>query len=137
MDGAVTSTGSTEGGYVSLPQLVRKYEFVLDIEGIGYSGRLKYLLFSNRCLFYVERTWVEFFNYQLIAYVHYIPVKTDLSNLKSQFEWAMANPKITKQIALNALTFAKKHLQRDAILKRVADTVMYIQSQPGYHDNND
>jgi hypothetical protein len=34
--------------YLSLPELVEKYAVLIDIQGAGYSGRLKYLLWSTR-----------------------------------------------------------------------------------------
>lgn len=34
--------------YISMPDLVRKYSILIDIEDSGYSGRLKYLLLSHR-----------------------------------------------------------------------------------------
>jgi hypothetical protein len=34
--------------YISTDQLVSKYSILIDIEGTGYSGRLKHLLWSHR-----------------------------------------------------------------------------------------
>ena len=36
--------------YISTPELVEKYSILIDIEGNGYSGRLKHLLWSHRPL---------------------------------------------------------------------------------------
>ena len=48
---------------------------LLDIEGVGYSARLKFLLHMNRTLFIQEGrpfwTWAE---RGLIPWIHYIPV---------------------------------------------------------------
>ena len=69
--------------YISLPQLT-KYKYLIDIGGNGYSGRLKYLLYSNRPLLIVDRDSIEYFYNDLIPYIHYIPIKIDLSDLLEQ-----------------------------------------------------
>ncbi|GAX84501.1 hypothetical protein CEUSTIGMA_g11921.t1 [Chlamydomonas eustigma] len=49
------ATGGKGGGYVSMPTLVSRYGILIDLGGYGYSGRLKYLLFSRRPLLIVDR----------------------------------------------------------------------------------
>ncbi|RYF00276.1 MAG: hypothetical protein EOO77_34290 [Oxalobacteraceae bacterium] len=34
--------------YLTMPDLVKTYAYLIDVEGQGYSGRLKMLLHSNR-----------------------------------------------------------------------------------------
>lgn len=111
---------------VSMASLVEDYAVLLDIGGNGYSGRLKYLLYSNRPLLYVERDFVEYFSPQLKAYVHYIPVKMDLSDLVIQFQWIMNNPDKAAEIAQNAVDFAIEHLTHDAFIERVGEVVNYL-----------
>lgn len=99
--------------YVSLPDHTQ-YKYLLDITGRGYSARLKLLLFSNRPLFYVERADEEYYMRDLKPFEHYIPVKADLSDLEEKFAWAESHPEETRQIARNALEYAKKNLTRKA-----------------------
>ncbi len=106
--------------------LVERYAFLLDVGGNGYSGRLKYLLYSNRPLFYVERIQVEYFNHLLQPNVHYIPVKEDLSDLVSQMEWALKNPEDAQKIAENALDFAMEHLHHDAFIDRMGEAIQFV-----------
>ena len=42
--------------YISTPELVRRYSILIDIEGAGYSGRVKHLLWSHRPLIIVDRS---------------------------------------------------------------------------------
>ena len=112
--------------YVSIPQLVVNNTFLLDIQGQGYSGRLKYLLYSNRPLFYVERDFVEYFNDELRPMVHYIPIKNDLSNLLQQYKWASENPDKAKEIASNALSYAQENLVHDKFVDRLAKTFQIL-----------
>lgn len=104
--------------YLSLPELT-KYEYLIDIGGNGYSGRLKFLLFSNRPLFIVDRCYIEYFYDDLIPYKHYIPVKMDLSDLLEQIKWVQENPQKSLEIANNAFQFAINNFTDDKISERI------------------
>ena len=104
--------GSTR--YISTPDLVKKYSILIDIEGNGYSGRLKHLLWSHRPLLLVDRPHKEFFFEFLIAWEHYIPVKRDLTDLIEKTKWCLNNYDKALIIAENAFQFSKLYLTRDA-----------------------
>lgn len=93
-----------------------KNKYLLDIEGHGYSGRLKYLLHSRRPVFVVERPWMEYWHYDLKPWVHFIPVKRNLSDLKKNWEKVEASPDLYQHIAENAFAFASAHLTYPAVL---------------------
>jgi len=88
--------------------------FLIDIEGNGYSGRLKYLLWSHRPLLIVERNQHEYFFDYLEQWVHYIPVNNDLSDLITKINWCFQNYEKALIIAENAYNFSKKYLTREA-----------------------
>ena len=100
--------------YISTPELVQKYSVLIDIEGHGYSGRLKYLLWSHRPLLLVDRPHKEFFFEFLKEWEHYIPVKRDLSDLVEKTKWCLNNYDNALQIAENAYNFSKLHLTRES-----------------------
>jgi len=100
--------------YISTPDLVKKYSILIDIEGNGYSGRLKHLLWSHRPVLIVDRPHKEYFFEFLQEWTHYIPVKRDLSDLVEKAKWCIENYDKAKQIAENAYEFSKKYLTRDA-----------------------
>lgn len=100
--------------YISTPELVKRYSILLDIEGNGYSGRLKHLLWSHRPLLIVDRPHKEFFFEFLKEWEHYIPVKRDLSDLIEKTKWCLDNYDKALQIAENAYNFSKIHLTRNA-----------------------
>jgi hypothetical protein len=105
--------------YMSLENMVSQYNYVLDIGGAGYSGRLKYLLFSNRPLLLVDRPHVEYFHEELVPYTHYIPVKRDLSDLVTQTKWILENPNLAAKIAENARNFAVKEFTPQKFAQRI------------------
>ncbi len=112
--------------YKSIPNLTRDFAYLLDIGGIGYSARLKYLLYSGRPIFYVERSFVEYFSADLLPHVHFIPVKHDLSDLVQQYEWAVQHPESTAKIAESARQYAKTHLVHDQFIEKVGEVVAYL-----------
>lgn len=72
--------------------------------------RLPYLLAGGSLLFKQESKYYEHFYNQLTPNVHYIPVKTDLSDLVDKIRWAIANDAKAKEIAKTGQTFANNHL---------------------------
>ena len=100
--------------FISLPDLVKRYSILVDVEGAGYSGRVKYLLWSHRPLLLVERNTKEYFYEYLREWEHYIPVKEDLSDLVEKTIWCINNYTQAKNIAENAYEFSKQYLTREA-----------------------
>lgn len=113
-----SSTKLNATTFLSLPELVEKYSLLIDIEGYGYSGRLKYFLWSNRPVLLVDRPYKEYFFEHLKEWEHYIPVKRNLSDLMPKIVWCFKNPEKAKEIAANALEFSKTHLTREACYSR-------------------
>lgn len=105
--------------YMSQAKMTQKYSTLLDIGGNGYSGRLKFLLFSNRPLLLVERNYIEYFNDDLIPYTHYIPVNMYLDDLNEKYQWILDNQQKAKEIAQNARQYAIENFTIDKILERL------------------
>jgi len=104
--------------YMSFDELL-KYRFLIDIGGNGYSGRLKYLMFSRRPLLIVERKYIEYYHEELIPYEHFIPVKEDLTDLHEKTIWLMNNSKEGMAIAENMFKFAFTKFKQKNLLDKV------------------
>lgn len=104
--------------FLSLPDLVAEYEFLVDVEGSGYSGRLKFLLWSNRPVLLVDRPHREFFSEGLEAWAHYVPVRRDLGDLTDRIRWCLSHAAEAAAIARNARAFAEANLSRDGCFRR-------------------
>ena len=113
------------GGYISLPDHCN-YRYLIDLEGNGYSGRIKLLMNTNRPLFIQKRRLQEYWFYSLREYEHYIPVENDLSDLDNQLNWADKNISKCLQIADNAADFAVKHLRKKNAIKRLRDIIFNL-----------
>lgn len=102
-----------------------KYKYLLDLEGNGgKSTRLKFLMFSNRPIFMQERAMKEYWMWDLVPFVHYIPIKKDLSDLKEKILWANSHDEECKRIADNALNFAKNNLKRKNAIDRISKILL-------------
>ena len=99
------------------------YKYLIDVQGRGYSGRTKMLMFTGRPLFIAERKWKEFWNKDAIPFTHFIPVKEDLSDLQDMLDWAESNPDKAQKIAENAKKFALENLTRDAAIDYFAKVI--------------
>lgn len=100
--------------YISTYDLAKRYSMLIDVDGFGYSGRLKHLLWSHRPILLVDRPHKEFFFEYLKEWEHYIPVKRDLSDVIEKTLWCINNYDKALQIAENAYQFSKLYLTRDA-----------------------
>lgn len=104
--------------FISMPDLVKTYSLLIDIEGHGYSGRLKYLLHSGRPMLLVERPHKEYFYEFMKPWVHYIPIDRDLGNLVRMVKWTLENYKRALEIGIEAQQFAQKYCTREVAFKQ-------------------
>jgi hypothetical protein len=116
--------------FISLPEHCR-YKYLIDIQGEGYSGRVKILLFSGRPLFLVDRQWHEYFYKDIKPYTHYIPVKEDLSDLIEKLDWADHHREEVLGIAKNAQDYAINNLTREKAVEYLANILVeYSKNHP-------
>ncbi len=118
------SDWQTPSKFISFEELVRTYSILIDVEGYGYSGRVKYLLWSRRPLILVDREYKEFYYKWLVPWKHYIPVKRDMSDLVEKARWCLDNYDQAKQIAENAYEFSQIHLTREACYRRWNEIIL-------------
>lgn len=103
-----------------------KYKYLIDLPCAGYSGRFKALLFSGRPVFKVEDRFEEFFYKDLKPFVHYIPVKNDLSDLVEKYEWAENNYTAALEIAKNAQEYAIQFLNFENAIQYLEKLIVKI-----------
>lgn len=88
-----------------------KYRYLIDLEGgflekAGYSARIARLLHMKRLLFFQDRPLYSFICSRLEPWVHFVPVKRDLSDLFEQIEWADSHPIEVAKIIENMTNIA-------------------------------
>ena len=124
--------------YMSMIELVSKYKYLIDIRGFGnYSARLKILLWSHRPILIVEREGKEFFEFNLIPWTHFIPVKADLSDIIEKLNWCIKNENYANKIAENAYQFSIKNLTQTACFSRWNDVINNFIDKDNLKNNKD
>jgi hypothetical protein len=103
----------TAVNFLSFQEQINKWRFLIDMEGVGYSGRLKLFLASPRAVFIQERPHEEYFFDKLIPWVHYIPVQNDLSDLNEKVEMLKSDTQLEQEIIQNQQNFSQLYLTRD------------------------
>jgi hypothetical protein len=105
------------------------YRYILCLEGNDVSSGLKWGLYSNSVVLMphpqVESWACESF---LEPYVHFVPVKADLSDLEAQVDWCDANEDACREIAEEGRRFISGFLD-DAL-----ETFLAVEVVKAYHD---
>jgi len=121
------------GNQLSLEDQVRRWGLLIDIEGNGWSARLKLLLHSGRPVFIQERPWREWFWPQLRPMEHYIPVQRDLSDLCDRVRWALDHADEAGAIGQAGQRFAQSELTREAAARAWSRTLTELTWRPAPH----
>ena len=120
--------------YMTYQQQVDRWKYLIDMQGCGYSGRLKVMLRSPRIVFLVERPYEEWFFRFLKPWVHYVPVKQDLSDLRENYHRIEGDPMLQKVIGVNQRLFANTYLTRAAALREICRVILI--STPYLHTDS-
>ena len=77
---------TTLSPYMTLNEQL-KYKYIINIDGHVKAFRLSMELGSGCVVLLVESEWKLWYSNMLIPYKHYVPVKSDLSDLIEQIKW--------------------------------------------------
>ncbi len=82
----------------------QKFKYVVYIDGHVAAERLIFEMNSGSVILKVESlyNWMQWFHVLLKPYIHYIPVKADLSDLAEKIQWCKTNDDKCYQITKNA-----------------------------------
>jgi hypothetical protein len=80
----------------------QQYKYMLSLDGL-VSGweRFYQILYSESVPVLVESKYSPIYQKYWVPYVHYVPVKADLSDLLERLEWLRTNDEKAKEIGLN------------------------------------
>jgi hypothetical protein len=92
-----------------------KYQMIIDGVTCTFPATYWKLLSGSLCL-KQESDDIQFYSDELIAWIHYVPVKHDLSDLKEKIIWAKTHDAQAQEIAVNAKNFAQTHLMPSQML---------------------
>lgn len=101
------------------PQEQSKYKYIVHVEGHVESFRLSLELAMNCVVLMVKSKWKIWYSDKLIPWVHYVPVKEDLSDIFEQILWCRKNDFKCKEIAVNARRFFDDNLSKKSIISNM------------------
>uniref|UniRef100_A0AAY4E702 Glycosyl transferase CAP10 domain-containing protein n=1 Tax=Denticeps clupeoides TaxID=299321 RepID=A0AAY4E702_9TELE len=92
-----------------------QYRYLFNFRGVAASFRLKHLFMCGSLVFHVGDEWVEFFYPKLRPWVHYIPVKQDLSDVRELLQFVKENDVAAESIAKRGQDFILDHLRMEDV----------------------
>jgi hypothetical protein len=115
--------GYSRSNFVSLLDH-NKYKYLLDMQGIGWSMRLMWLMWLGAVVFVLDRDLHEFwFRETFVPWVHYVPVKHDGSDLQENLAKVRNMPDQGKHIAIACRERAREILTLDYAKKRLSNVL--------------
>lgn len=107
------------------------YKYLLSLDGNSATGtRVPWIMLSNSILIKQESRKIEWFYPALKPYIHYIPLKKDLTNFAELYAWLEKNQNQLKNIINRANLFVENNLTSDDIdmqMRIILDQYHYIQ----------
>jgi DNA-directed RNA polymerase subunit E'/Rpb7 len=91
------------------------YKYLIHIDGNVNAYRLIYTLTTGSLMLRVMSEYTSWAESYLIPNVHYIPIKSDLSDLQEKLIWCRSNDQKCKQIAYAGMTLARTILTPEFI----------------------
>lgn len=98
------------------PQEQNCYKYIINVDGHVSAYRLSLELESGSCILLATSRYKLWYRDMLQPFVHFVPVKQDLSDLLDKIRWCKANDAKCKKIAQNAAKFASTYLTKNGIL---------------------
>lgn len=105
------------------------YKYIICLPGHVAAFRLARELSYGSVVLLVDSEWKTWYTDKVQAWKHYVPVKSDLSDLKERVQWCLANDNKCRQIATNAVEFYNQHLTRRAVLDNLTKAIKSIAVQ--------
>ena len=112
------------------------YKYIINVDGHVSAFRLSLELNMGSVILMVDSEWELWYKNLLIPYKHYVPIKSDLSNLVEQIKWCRMNDKKCKKIVDNSQLFFHKYLQRNGILDYMQKTLVKCKEEMGIYFYN-
>ncbi|XP_069003279.1 protein O-glucosyltransferase 1 isoform X2 [Embiotoca jacksoni] len=88
-----------------------RYKYLFNFRGVAASFRLKHLFLCGSLVFHVGDEWQEFFYPQLRPWVHFIPVRQDLSDVRELLQFVKENDAVAEEMATRGKEFILDHLR--------------------------
>ena len=118
------------------PEEQSNYKYIINIDGHVSAFRLSLELSMGSVILLVDSEYKLWFHPMLKEYEHFVPVKSDLSNIYEQIKWCKENDKKCSKIAENAINFYKKYLCKEGIFDYFQLLFIKLKKQMGNYPYN-
>lgn len=118
------------------PEIQSTYKYIINIDGhvSAYRQSLEFSLGS--VILMVNSDYYLWFKQYLKPYVHYIPIKKDLSDIYEKISWCKNNDHKCQQIVQNCLKFYDKFLSKNSILDYWQKTLIELREKTKTYKHN-
>ncbi|UJR37796.1 hypothetical protein I4U23_030487 [Adineta vaga] len=82
-----------------------QFKYLFNFRGVAASFRLRHLFLCGSLVLHVGSDWIEFFYDRLEPWYHYIPISTDLHDVKDILLFAQNNDRLVGKIARQGRDF--------------------------------
>ena len=114
-----------------------KYKYLISLDGNTCAWvRVPWIMLSNSVLVKQESRKIEWFYSSLTPYIHYVPLKNDLTDIFEKIEWMENNDTTLQEISINAQNFIKNELMPkniDAHMSIILNKYATIQKDKKIH----
>ena len=111
-----------------------RYKYILSLAGAGFTGHLPHSLLTGSVVLIQETKVQMWFEKDLVPWVHFVPVKSDLSNVYERMKWLQSNQEKSSRIANNSREYAKRKFEPKNMMKELVTTIAkfpFMEIMPG------
>lgn len=115
------------GEHRPFPEFLR-YKYLIDVDGYANAWKSCFTkLCSSSVVLKIQSEWEQWYYNRLLPWVHYAPVRSDLSDIVQIIDWCRAHDQQCQQMVLNAhelvhsLTFENAKAELIALLREILD----------------
>ena len=116
------------------PEEQATYKYIVHIDGHVSAFRLSLELRMGSLILIVDSIYNMWYKNLLKPYVHYVPVKKDLSDIIEKVKWCKANDKKCEEIAKNAKKFYEEYLSKEDIFDYLKGLIVNLRKVGGDYD---
>ena len=102
------------------------YKYIIEIEGNVSAHRVLTDMLYKSLLLMVDSEYTLWYSHLLVPYVHYIPIKKDLSDLLEKITWCRNHDDLCEKMAINSYNFAIDLLKFDVITNTMGNLMIQL-----------
>jgi len=103
-----------------------KYKYILSLAGAGFTGSLPNMFMCGAVVLMQDLKVEMWFEKELVAWKHYIPVKPDLSDLVEKVRWLRMHPHESEVVARVGHEFAMKRFSDKALMQQLSEVIRIL-----------